>query len=112
VGNLDLSLLTAYKLKRNWGARMRIITVVKDGEDEQEAFMFMEELMDQARLPQTEVVVNIGSFKEFVSRAPQADLNIFGLLPDPDFDFVERMVHETGTSCLFVRDSGLENILA
>ena len=41
-----------------------------------------------------------------VAEAPQADLNLFGLVDDPDFDFVRRMVRETNSACLFVRDSG------
>ena len=112
IGNLDLSLLTAYKLKRNWDAKIRIITVVKDEADSHRARTFMAELMDQARLPKTEVIVHIGSFREFVRDAPPADLNIFGLLRDPDFEFLESLGDQTGTSCLYVRDSGLENILA
>jgi hypothetical protein len=68
--------------------------------------------MDQARLPKTEIFVHVGSFNEFINAAPAADLNIFGLAPEPDFKFMEKMVDETRTTCLFIRDSGLENILA
>ncbi len=112
VGNLDLSILIAYKLKRNWNAKLRLITVVQSADAEAQAKKFMVRLMDLARLPDTNVVVEIGRFGEYVARAPQGDLNIFGLLPDPDFDFIERMVDETRSSCLFVRDSGLENVMA
>ena len=45
-------------------------------------------------------------------RAPQADLNIFGLQPDPNFDTIRRLVEETDSTCMFVRDSGLESALA
>ena len=72
----------------------------------------MADLMDQARLPKTDVAVHIGIFNDFISNAPPADLNIFGLVPNPDFKFMEKMVEETQTTCLFIRDSGLENILA
>lgn len=47
----------------------------------------MANLMDLARLPKTEVAVHIGIFNEFISNAPLADLNIFGLVPNPDFKF-------------------------
>ena len=47
-----------------------------------------------------------------VGSAPQADLNLFGLVPDPNFDFVRTMVRATHATCLFVRDSGHESALA
>ncbi len=112
IGNLDLSILVAYKLKKNWVANIRLVTVVDNAEQEKEARNFMAELMDQARLPKTEIAVYVGVFNELISNAPPADLNIFGLVPNPDFKFMERMVSETQTTCLFIRDSGLENILA
>ena len=112
IGNLDLSILVAYKLKKNWEAQIRLVTVVDDEEQEKKAQNFMSELIDLARLPKTEIVVHVGGFNGFVGHAPPADLNIFGLAPEPDFRFMERMVSETHTTCLFIRDSGLENILA
>ncbi len=112
IGNLDLSILVAYKLKKNWEAQIRLITVVDDENQEQQAHAFMSELIDLARLPRTSIVVHVGAFTDFVKQAPSADLNIFGLAPEPDFGFMQRMVAETHTTCLFIRDSGLENILA
>ncbi|PTN09366.1 amino acid permease [Mangrovibacterium marinum] len=112
IGNLDLSILIAYKLKMNWNARIRLIMVVENEEQEKQAFQFMSELIDLARLPKTEITVHIGSFIDFAKDAPEADLNIFGLTPEPSFDFMEDMVEDTSTTCLFIRDSGAENILA
>jgi solute carrier family 12 sodium/potassium/chloride transporter 2 len=112
IGNLDLSILIAYKLKRNWKADLRLITVVAEEAEVENARLFMSRLMDLARLPDTEVVVAQGDFDAYVPGAPQADLNLFGLVPDPDFDFLRRMVHTTNATCLFVRDSGHESALA
>ena len=112
IGNLDLSILTAYKLKRNWGARLRLITVVEDEHEVANARAFMHQLKDLARIPDTSVVVEQGNFFEYLSTAPQADLNLFGLITDPDFDFARRMVRATNSTCLFVRDSGHESALA
>ena len=112
IGNLDLSILTAYKLKRNWKADIRLITVVEDEQEVENARRFMSRLMDLARLPDTEVVVHHGAFNEYLPSAPQADLSIFGLVPDPDFEFIRRMVETTNATCLFVRDSGEESALA
>ena len=72
----------------------------------------MSRLVDLARIPDTEVVVAKGAFDAYVANAPQADLNIFGLVPDPDFDVIRRMVETTSSTCLFVRDSGRESALA
>ncbi len=41
-----------------------------------------------------------------------ANLNKFGLVPDPDFAFMRRMVKATYAICLFMRDSGRENVQA
>lgn len=112
IGNLDLSILVAYKLKRNWNAKIRLVTVVDNPEQEQQARRFMAELIDLARLPKTEIGVYVDNFNSLIKNAPQADLNIFGLDPHPNFDFMDRMVDETKTTCLFIRDSGLENIFA
>ncbi|HMB93277.1 MAG TPA: amino acid permease [Rhodothermales bacterium] len=112
IGNLDLSILTAYKLKLNWGAHLRLITVLEDEAEEEKARNFMSRLMDLARLPSTEVIVAKGSFNDYVSEAPQADINIFGLTVDPDFTFLRHMVDQTHASCIFILDSGQESALA
>jgi len=112
IGNLDLSILVAYKLKRNWNAKIRLVTVVENEMQKKQAIKFMTDLMDQARLPKTEMAVYVDNFNELIKNAPTADLNIFGLVPNPDFEFMEKMNNETQTTCLFIRDSGLENIFA
>jgi hypothetical protein len=112
IGNLDLSILVAYKLERNWEAKVRLVTVVDNNEQKEQAEIFMTELMNQARMPQTEFAVYIDDFMELIKNAPPADLNIFGLVPNPKYDFMEDMVNKTQTTCLFIRDSGLENIFA
>ncbi len=112
IGNLDLSILTAYKLMRNWNAQMRVITVISNESEEENARRFMSRLVDLARIPDTEVVVAKGAFNTYVGQAPQADLNIFGLVPNPDFDVIRRMVETTKSTCLFVQDSGRESALA
>ncbi len=72
----------------------------------------MERITDLARMPEAGVVVKEGAFEPAVPDAPQADLNIFGLASDPDFDFMRTMGNHTRSGCLFVRDSGEESALA
>ncbi|MCW5515266.1 amino acid permease [Muriicola sp. Z0-33] len=112
IGNLDLSILVAYKLKMNWGARIRLITVVADPNEEENAKAFLNLLINLARLPQTLTEVHVGAFKDVILNAPAADLNIFGMDEDLKFEFVKEMSKKTKSSCLFVRDSGHESILA
>ena len=112
IGNLDLALLTGYKLSQNWDAKLRLLTVVKDTDEVEKAQDFLEKLIDVGRIPNAEAHAEPGSFNDFIDRAPQADLNIFGLVPGLHFDFPRRMVDTTQSTCLFVRDSGLESALA
>jgi hypothetical protein len=112
VGNLDLSILAAYKLARNWDARLRLVMVVEDPGEQDAARHFLEDLTSLARIPDADLVVGAGDFGRWVGRAPQADVSVFGLVRDPDFALMRALVEETGSTCLFVRDSGQESVLA
>ena len=112
IGNLDLALLTGYKLSQNWDARLRLLMVVDDEDDTEQARTFLETLTDLGRIPDPEVVILSGDFRSEVRDAPQSDLSIFGLDPTIDFGFSRQLVQTTESSCLFVRDSGLESALA
>lgn len=112
IGSLDLSTLIAYKLKKNWQAKIRILTVIKDANEKENAEQFLNALVSLARLPETLVEVHLGDFREIVKNAPSADLNIFGMDEHFKLDFIQEMTEKTGSSCLFVKDSGHESILA
>ncbi len=112
IGNLDLSILIAYKLKMNWKARIRLIIVVDDPAEEENAKDFLKRLISLARLPETLTEVHVGVFNEFVTQAPEADLNIFGMKDTLPYNFISNMTSKTNSSCLFVKDSGHESILA
>lgn len=111
LGNLDLSLLTAYKLKVNWDAEMRVITVVEKGQEE-EAYNYLENLLDVARLNDVTPHVEIGSFTEALESAPHADVDLMGLPDEPDLNELRMYVERTQSACVFVADSGRESILA
>ena len=108
----DLALLLSYKLKLNWDARVRIITLIDDPEQSKRAHLFLQELIELARLPIEQTHVIHGRFYEQLAHAPAADINIFGLFPGKDMDHYREVVQTVGTSCLFVLDSGHENVLA
>lgn len=111
LGNIDLSMLSAYKLSHNWKATMRVITVVEESEVEN-AYEYLENLLDISRLKNVIPHVEIGSFEEAMQSAPQADVDFFGLPDDPDLEKLRYFVKVTQSACVFVADSGNENILA
>ncbi len=112
IGNLDLSTLIAYKLKKNWDAKIRLITVIDDEKEKENASIFLKSLITSARLPQTLTEVHVGKFKTIVKNAPSADINIFGMEESLTSEFIHEMTMSTNSSCLFVKDSGHESILA
>lgn len=114
LGDLDLCILMAYLLKRNWaGATLTLITVVSDAGQSSEAKDFLSRLVELARLPKdTRIHVANGEFRTYLSQAPQADLNVFGLPPEVDFAFIRSTLDETGASCAFLLASGEESALA
>lgn len=105
LGNVDLALLTAYKLSINWNAEMRVITVV-DKSQVQEAHRYLENLLDAARLKNVSSHVETSTFNEALRTVPQADLDLIGLPSNPDLDTLRSYVKMTGSSCVFVSDSG------
>ncbi|MGM0705850.1 MAG: hypothetical protein ACQETP_08025, partial [Bacteroidota bacterium] len=69
--------------------------------------------LDLGEMPaDTESFVMQGDFFDKVEKAPEVDLNIFGIAREADPEAMRRLVEITGTSCLFVRDSGRESALA
>lgn len=111
LGNIDLALLMAYKLKVNWNAKLRVITVVEEDEVEN-AYNYIENILEIARLKDAQPHVEIGSFEEALENMPRADVDIFGLPEDPNLKNLRSYVDLTRSACVFVADSGKENILA
>lgn len=111
LGNVDLALLSAYKLKKNWNAEMRLIVVVEESQVEN-AYKYLENLLEVSRLKDASAHVEIGSFEDALQTAPQADVDFFGLAKDPKIDELRSYVELTRSACVFVADSGNENILA
>ena len=110
--NPNLSLLIAYKLKKNWNCLTRILMITEDDSQKSKAREFLDKLIDKSRLPIDEVHVMTGKFEESYVKAPIADVNIFGLFPEFDYQVYKDMTVKANTSCLFVMNSGHENIFA
>lgn len=112
LGSIDLELLTAYKLHRSWGAKVRVVTAVPDDKHVEPARVFLSRILELARLMQFEVEVVNADFATALETAPQADLDIFGLGDAIDFDTMREIVRKREAACVFVADSGDESILA
>ncbi len=112
LSNLDLALLLAYQLARNWHGEINLLTIVKREEDIAAGEEFMRQLIDFGRMPRTTTyIVKCGKLQEFLPDAPQADLNIFGLLADVNLPTMSQLCETTDSSCIFVRDSGYESAM-
>ncbi len=113
LGNLDFCILLAYLLKRNWGAQLNMIAVVSDPSESTKARQFLSRLVELTRIPKdASLHVGEGEFLDYVPKAPQADLNIFGIPDRVDFTFFRKMVEESRASCAFLLASGDESALA
>ena len=112
LANIDLPLLLAYKLVDNWQTKLRVISLVSDPKDLGPAKQYLHDLMTLARMPSGfRLQVEASNFTDFLEQAPLADLNIFGLGNTVSKEFIEATVKSTESTCLFVRDSGLESVL-
>jgi amino acid transporter len=108
--NWHLAILVALQLQLNWEGKINLITVTSDKKQIRRLNNFLNRLGDRARLPSmTDFHVLIGSFKASLKDAPKADINIFGVGEKLDFDFMRETTETMKSSCLFVRDSGLED---
>ncbi|MBN1492875.1 MAG: hypothetical protein JW938_01870 [Candidatus Omnitrophica bacterium] len=88
-------------------------TVESNDTDRQRTEEILRELIDLARMPfKTEVQVFLGDFKEIVTTAPKADVNIFGASRDLNAAQMHTIADTINTTCLFVKDSGEESVLA
>lgn len=62
--------------------------------------------------PHWDLNMDLGNVDLALQTAPQADVDFFGLTKDPKIDELRSYVELTRSACVFVADSGNENILA
>ncbi len=113
LANLDLTILLAYQLHTNWSGPIRLIMSCEDESIIPEARGYLKQLIEDARLPDsTECHVFNAPFMDSISRAPRADISLFGLAPKVDRNHMQHLSMLSGSSCLFIRDSNRESALA
>ncbi len=110
--NRDLMILVAIQLHRNWNADLRLITVIQKDEQKGEAIRFLDGIISSARIPvSTEKVFMRGDYVSALKDAPFADLNIFGFAKESDIAMMHDTIKLVEFSCLFVMESGHEDVL-
>jgi uncharacterized membrane protein len=118
IEDLNVGLLTAYLLQRNWRAKLNIIAIIKDsrhqGGEKNSAIHFMRKLLTLARISKnTEVHYVWGHLNKCLEEVPHADLNIFAVNPEElDLKNIRERADILETSCLLTIDGGTENALA
>lgn len=111
--NLDYAILLSYQLQKNWQADVRLLCVVEKEENKKVATQFLKSLMDVTRMTSNiKIHVSHGRFMEFLSTAPRADLNIFGVSHEVNREMMLNLMKTSRSSCLFVMDSGNESAIA
>ena len=59
-----------------------------------------------------EALVVQGGFPDVIPQVPPADLTLLGLPREPNMKFLRDVIERVDGSCLLVRDSGRESVLA
>ncbi|MEW5821831.1 MAG: amino acid permease [Cyanobacteriota bacterium] len=106
--NQNLAVLMAVELQQQWG-QVRLLRVTNSEENINKELNDLKRIVEEDRMPaRTELTVLVGSFEEAMSKAPLADLNIFGMSDQMTIDNLYHIADKIDTSCLFAMDSGTE----
>ncbi len=108
--NQNLATLVSLEIFKEWG-KLRLIRVT----DSEEKFEFerddLKRIVEEQRLPlKSELVVMVGTFWERLNDTPPADINIFGISGEMRVENMHRIVELTGTTCLFAKGAGDEEL--
>jgi hypothetical protein len=111
LGEMDLGLLIAYKLKRNWRADLYLRAVIVNEKDRQAASDYLKTVAELARIPNANLGVVLASEQAAEMKEIHSDIHILQLPEDPDFSRLQHEYESSGASCLFTMDSDKENAL-
>ncbi len=108
--NQNLATLVSLEIFKEWG-KLRLIRVT----DSEEKLEFerddLKRIVEEQRLPlKSELVVMVGTFWEKLNDTPPADINIFGISGEMRVENMHRIVELTGTTCLFAKGAGDEEL--
>ncbi|WP_029893179.1 hypothetical protein [Desulfohalovibrio reitneri] len=110
----DLSLLLAYKPKRNWNTELAITARLDSDNEGEEALTYLHGAVEMARIPNA-MMRTATSDEELdlcrVEGYPTASLTLFSLSPEANLETLRARGRAAGTACLFAMDSQRENAL-
>jgi len=111
--NVDLSILTAIQLQKNWDGHIRLVQIVDVKEEIDESVAYLSRLGDLMRFPtDVDIQVLVGKFPDVLVQTPKADIDIFGMPEVPDLGLIRKVSQEIETPILFLRDSHHESAIA
>ncbi len=111
--NSHLALLIALQLKKNWEGQIRLILVINDETNRTAGTKFLAKMAEKARLPiDSEKLILSGEFKDILKNTITGDLNIFGMTARVKGFTMQEITGISTASCIFVKDSGEESIMA
>jgi amino acid transporter len=110
--NIHLAVLIGLQMARNWEGKLRLIQAVNNESEKAEIQSYLGKLKKLMRLSnETEVLGLTGTFTETLSKAPLADINIFGISKEHDIRFMRDISDKVNTSAVFLKDSHQENAI-
>jgi hypothetical protein len=111
LGNMDLALLAAYKLKRNWKAELHLLARINHADEKDKARNFLRSLSELARIPNAEIhICNQEEEKEELDRF-NPSMCILPFNAKTPFEKIRSVSERLARPCLFTMDSGKENAL-
>ncbi|MBN2120881.1 MAG: amino acid permease [Candidatus Omnitrophica bacterium] len=111
--NIHLAVLIALQLEKNWDAKICLIQVTENKNDEEKARHYLSKLIKIMRIPtDARILVLFGDFQKTLAQAPLADINIFGMPEEVDLSEKRAIAQKINTSVIFLRDSQQESALA
>lgn len=110
--HLNLAILVAYMVARNWEGRLNIVSCVESEREPAKVRKELERMIELTRLPDPEIHLLDGPFRENIGAGPRSDLDIMGLSKPPNYELMREAVERTRSSCVFVADSGQESAMA
>ena len=87
--------------------------LIDDEADMNKARVGLQAIARRGRLPiDCEKIIFPGTFPQGLEHSPPADINIFGISNNINIKTMHKISSIVGTTCLFIRDSGEESVLA
>lgn len=112
MANIDITVLIAYQIMKNWRAKLRIISVIKNEKNISVATEYIDNLVEVCRIKNnTEIIVRHGNFYQEISKIDSANVNLFGMPKNFDKELANKIKRKVKDSCFFIQGSGSESAI-